>query len=88
MVNPNAAAQYQGALVRQATIDDKIAVSLAFLNASQLTGGNILDAHSVDDPAYNAAVTALQVVTSDSSTVLIAVTGINNAVAQQNLALV
>ena len=81
-------AQYQAALVRQATIDDKIAVSLAFLNASQLTGGSILDAHSVGDAAYNAAVTVLQGVTSDSSTVLIAITGINNAVAQQNLALI
>ena len=61
-VSPDA--QWQDALTRQATINDKIAVSLAYSNASQQTGGSILDAHSVGDAAYNAAVTVIQGVTS------------------------
>ena len=81
-------AQYQDAQTRQATINDKIAVSLAYSNASQQTGGSILDAHSVGDAAYNAAVTVLQNVTSDPSTVTIAIAGINNAVAHQDLSFI
>jgi hypothetical protein len=81
-------AQWQDALTRQATINDKIAVSLAYSNASQQAGGSILDAHSVGDAAYNAAVTVIQGVTSDPGTVTVAITGINNAVAHQDLTLI
>ena len=59
------AAQYQEAQTRQAIINDKIAVSLAYLNISQQTGGSILDVDSVGDAAYNAAVAVIQRVTSD-----------------------
>jgi probable HAF family extracellular repeat protein len=79
------AAQYQDALTRQATIDNKIAVSIAYSNASQQPGGSIFDPNSVGDAAYNAAITVLQGVTSDPTTVTVAVTGINNAVAHQDL---
>jgi hypothetical protein len=82
------AAQYQDAQTRQATINDKIAVSLGYSNISQQPGGNILDAHSVGDAAYNAAVAIIQGVTSDPSTVTVAIAGINNAVAHQDLTLI
>ena len=78
-------AQWQDALTRQATIDNKIAVSIAYSNASQQPGGSILDPNSVGDAAYNAAITVLQGATSDPSTVTVAITGINNAVAHQDL---
>ena len=43
------AAQYQEAVTRQAIIDNKIAVSLAYLNASQQPAGGILDVASVGE---------------------------------------
>ena len=70
---------------RQEGINNKIAVSLAYLNASQQPGGSILDAHSVGDAAFNASVTVMQGVTSDPVTVVAAVIGINNVVAHQDL---
>ena len=73
---------------RQDAINDKIAVSLAYSNASQQPGGSILDAHSVGDAAFNAAVTVIQGVTSDPTTVTAAIIGINNAVAHQDLTLI
>ena len=82
------AAQYQQAQTREAAINDKIAVSLAYSNISQQTGGSILDAHSVGDAAYNAAVAVIQGVTSDPATVTVAITGINTAVAHQDLTLI
>jgi hypothetical protein len=82
------AAQYQQAQTREAAINDKIAVSLAYSNASQQTGGSILDAHSVGDAAFNASVAVIQGVTSDPNTVTIAITGINNVVAHQDLTLI
>ena len=81
-------AQYQAALQRQETINNKIAVSLAYSNASQGSGGMILDPHSVGDAAYNAATTILQNVTYDPATVTAAILGINNAVAHQDLTLI
>ncbi len=82
------AAQYQDALTRQASINDKIAVSLAYSIASQQTGGSILDAHSVGDAAYNAAITVIQGVNSNPTTANVAITGIINAVGQQDLTLI
>ncbi len=78
-------AQYQAGLVRQATIDNKIAVSLACLNASQQAGGSILDPHTIGDSAYNASVTGLHAVTNDGTTADVAIAGIHLAIAQQNL---
>jgi len=40
-------AQWQAAVQRQEAIDNKIAVSLDYLNASQQAGGSILVAHTV-----------------------------------------
>jgi probable HAF family extracellular repeat protein len=82
------AAQYQQAQTRQTAINDKIAVSLAYSNISQQTGGTILDAHSVGDAAYNEAVAVIQNVASDPTAVTAAILGINTAVAAQNLLLI
>jgi len=79
------AAQYQDALTRQATIDNKIAVSLAYSNASQQAGGSILDALGVGDAAYNASVAAIQGVNSNPTTANVAIAGIMNAVDQHDL---
>ena len=73
---------------RQEGVNNKIAVSLAYLNASQQPGGSILNAHSVGDVAFNASVTVMQGVTSDPTTVLAAVIGINAAVAHHDLTLI
>ena len=63
-------------------------MSLAYSNASQQPGGSILDPHTVGDAAYQAAITVLQGVTYDPATVTAAITGINNAVAHQDLPLI
>ncbi|MFO1115114.1 MAG: DUF4214 domain-containing protein [Beijerinckiaceae bacterium] len=80
--------QWADALTRQETINNKIAVSLAYANASKGPGGSILVPAAVGDAAYNAAVTVLQGVTSDSSTVTTALLGIANAVAHNDLTLI
>ena len=81
-------AQYQAAQQRQETIDNKIAVSLSYSNASQQPGGSILVPHTIGDAAYEAAVTILQGITYDPATATAAITGINNAVAHQDLLLI
>ena len=82
------AAQLLAAEQRQETIDNKIAVSLAYSNASQQPGGAILVPQPVGDAAFQAATTVLQGVTYDPATVTTAITGINNAVAHQDLTLI
>jgi hypothetical protein len=77
--------QYNAALARQAAIDNKVAVSLAYLNASQGAGGAILNPQAVGDAAFNAAVTILQGVTSDHTTTTTKLVGIYNAVGYQDL---
>jgi hypothetical protein len=81
-------AQLLAAEQRQATIDNKIAVSLALSNASQQTGGSILVPHTVGDAAFQADSAVIQGVTYDPATVTAAITGINAAVAAQNLHLI
>jgi hypothetical protein len=81
-------AQLTAAEQRQAVIDNKIAVSLAYSNASQGPGGAILDPQTIGDAAYVAATAILQAVTYDPATVTAAITGINLAVAAQNLHLI
>ena len=82
------AGQWQAVVQRQETIDNKIAVSLAYSNASQQPGGDILAAHAVGDAAFQAATTILQGITDDPATVTAAILGINNAVAHQDLHLI
>jgi hypothetical protein len=70
------------------TINDKIAVSLAYSNASQQIGGTILDQQTINDAAYQAATTIIQGLTFDPATVTAAITGINTAVTAQNAHLI
>jgi len=81
-------AQWQAAVQRQEAIDNKIAVSLDYSNASQQSGGSILVAHTVGDAAYQAATTILQSVTYNPATVTAAIVGINIAVASHDLLLI
>jgi hypothetical protein len=81
-------AQWQAAVQRQEAIDNKIAVSLDYSNASQQPGGSILISHTVGDAAYQAATTILQSVTNNPATVTAAVVGINIAVAFHDLLLI
>jgi hypothetical protein len=80
--------QWADALTRQNTIDNKIAVSLGYANASNSPGGSILDPHTPDDAAYAAATRALQHVTSDHQTVVTALANISSAVQHQDLMLI
>jgi hypothetical protein len=81
-------AQWLAGEQRQEVINNKIAVSLDYSNASQQPGGSVLVAHTVGDAAYQAATTVLQGVTYDPHTVSVAITGIEQAVAQNNLLLI
>jgi hypothetical protein len=81
-------AQWQAAVQRQEAIDNKIAVSLDYSNASQQAGGSILISHIAGDSAYQAATTILQSVTDSPATVTAAVVGINIAVAFHDLLLI
>jgi Domain of unknown function (DUF4214) len=79
-------AQWNAAVQRTTTIDNKIAVSIAYYNASQGPGGAILDPHAAgNDPAYQAAIRAIQGVTSDGLTADAAISNIAHAVAAQDL---
>ena len=80
--------QWTDALTRQETISNKIAVSLAYANASQQASGAILIPQAAGDAAYHAAILVLQGVTSDPHTVATALAGISNAVAHQDLSLI
>ena len=81
-------AQFTAAVQRQDTLDNKVAVSLAYSNASQQANGAILVPHTIGDAAYQAAIAVLQGVTYDPATVTTAIVGINNAVAHQDLLLI
>ena len=82
------AAQWQAVVQRQDTIDNKIAVSEALSNASEQPGGSILVVHTIGDAAFNASTAILQSITYNPATVTAAITGINAAVAAQNLLLI
>jgi hypothetical protein len=73
---------------RQATIDNKIVVSGALANASQLPGGSILVAHVIGDAAFQAATAILQGIAHDPATVTAAILGINNSIVHQDLSLI
>jgi hypothetical protein len=78
-------AEWLAAQHRQETIDNKIAVSLGFSNASQQPGGTILNAVSVTDAAFQASTRAIQGVTFDGTTASAAINNILYAVANQDL---
>ena len=80
--------QWADAQTRTQTINNKIAVSMAYANASAQTGGDILIPHAVNDAAYQAATTVLQSVAADPNSVAVALAGIANAVAHHDLSLI
>lgn len=77
---------HAAAVARQQEFHNKVSVSQHYADKSNLPGGGILVATSTTSPALRAATTVLHGVTYDPATVTAAVTGINNAVANQNLA--
>jgi hypothetical protein len=78
-------AEWLAAQQRQETTDNKVAVSLAFSNASQQPGGNILDAVTVTDAAFLAATRVIEGVTYNGTTADAAISNILHAVALQDL---
>ena len=81
--------QWADAALRTETIDNKIAVSIAYEHASQQPDGAVLIPHAAgDDPAYQATMRAIEGVTSDGLTVDAATSNIANAVAAQDLTLI
>ncbi len=81
-------AQYQAAVQRQATFDNKLAVSDMYAYFSMQPGGAILDAHTTTDAAYAAATAAIHNVTSNATTAETLIGLIQQAVANNNLALI
>jgi hypothetical protein len=73
-------------ILRQATVDNKLEVSLAYVTASATPNGSFLNAQVVGDAAFQAEVRALTGVAVDPFTATVQITGINQAVAYHNLA--
>lgn len=80
--------QWNDALLRTQTIENKIAVSIGYMQASQQASGAILNPATVNDPAYLAAIQAIQGVTSDGLTAAKAISNIAHAVAAHDLTLI
>jgi probable HAF family extracellular repeat protein len=78
-------AEWLAAQQRQETTDNKVAVSLAYSNASQQPGGTILDAVTVTDAAFQAATRVIEGVTYNGTTADAAISHILYAVALQDL---
>ena len=78
-------AEWLAAQQRQETTDNKVAVSLAYSNASQQPGGTILDAVTVTDAAFLAATRVIEGVTYNGTTADAAISHILYAVALQDL---
>jgi len=81
-------AQYQAAVQRQATFDNKLAVSDMYAYFSMQPNGAILDAHTTTDAAFAAATAAIHNVTSNPTTAETLIGLIQQAVANNNLALI
>jgi hypothetical protein len=81
-------AEYQAAVQRQAAFDNKLAVSDMYAYFSLQPGGTILNAHTTTDAAYAAATAAIHNVTSNPTTAETVIGLIQQAVANNNLALI
>jgi hypothetical protein len=73
-------------ILRQAVVDNKLAVSLAYVNASANPNGSFLNTHVVGDAAFQAQVTALTGMVINPLGASVEVTAINQAVSHHNLA--
>ena len=81
--------QWSDAVVRNQTINNKIAVSIAYYEASLQSNGAILDPQTArDDLAYQTAIRAIQGVTSDGLTADASIANIAHAVPAQALTLI
>jgi probable HAF family extracellular repeat protein len=82
------ASDYALLVAGQQTLRNKATVAQDWATETGLPGGGILNFTSVTDPSFAVAQHVLAGITSDPSTVTVAITGIVAAVAQQNLSLV
>ena len=80
--------QYTALVAGQQTMLNKVAVSQDFAVETLATGGNIINYTTVTQPAFTAAHNVVAAVTSAPASVAVAITGINNAVAHQDLSLI
>lgn len=80
--------QWNDAVLRTQTIDNKVATSIGYFLASQQPDGALLNPAAVGDAAYQAAIRAIQGVTSDVLTAAQAISNIAHAVAAQDLNLI
>lgn len=78
--------ELETAILRQAVVDNKLAVSLAYVDASANPNGSLLNADVVGDAAFQAEINALNGVAIDPSTATVQIASINQAVSDQNLA--
>jgi hypothetical protein len=79
--------ELETAILRQSVVDNKLAVSLAYGNASATPNGSFLNAHVVGDAAFQAEVRALnEVVSPFIASVQIA--DINQAVSSHDIGIV
>ena len=78
--------ELETAILRQSVVDNKVAVSLAYVNASANPNGSFLNAHVVGDAAFQAQVTALTGMVINPLGVSVETAAINRAVSDHNLA--
>ncbi|HJU10453.1 MAG TPA: DUF4214 domain-containing protein, partial [Candidatus Binataceae bacterium] len=72
----------------QQALLNKVAASQYYANETAASGGSIINYNSVTSSAFTAAHNVMVAVTNDTASVAVAITGINNAVAHQDLSLV
>ena len=82
------ASDYALLVAGQQTLLNKSSVSQYYADQTMASGGSIINYTAVTDPAFTAAHTVLASITNDPSTVSVAITGINNAIAHQDLSLI
>jgi hypothetical protein len=82
------AADFAAAQADQKSFLNKMAVSQYYAQEMAVPGGSILNFTTESGPAWNAAQTVLAAVNADPASVGIAILGINNAVAHQDLSLI
>lgn len=82
------ASDYALLVTGQQTLQNKVTVAQYWATETGVSGGAILNFAHVTDPSFAAAQQVLLGITSDPHTVTVAIAGINNAVAHQDLSLV
>jgi len=83
VLTPN---ELETAILRQAVVNNKLAVSLAYANASANPNGSFLNAHDVGDAAFQAQVTAVTGMIISPLGASVETAAIQRAVSDHNLA--